>query len=143
VQPVHRCNRPIMTTYSVNLRSYPATIDFKMFKFNTLSLGFWRASCDQSFSVKVQIVFPETYNYGRKSSCSKQIRKGGLRPILLKNSVFGEIGEIFARTAQLAFSGEGFGQIGFLSLMCQLTAPHGRSHLTFRYCGFFPKNYDI
>jgi hypothetical protein len=64
-------------------------------------------------------------------------------PILLKNSVFGEIGEIFARTAQLAFSGEGFGQIGFLSLMCQLTAPHGRSHLTFRYCGFFPKNYDI
>jgi len=28
---------------------------------------------------------------------------GGREPILLKNSVFGEIGEIFARMAQLAF----------------------------------------
>jgi hypothetical protein len=65
------------------------------------------------------------------------------RPILLKNSVFGKIGEIFVRTAPPTFRSEGFGQIGLLPLMWQLTAPHRRSHLTFRYRGFFPKNHNI
>ena len=61
-------------------------------------------------------------------------------PILLKNSIFGKI---FPRTAQLTFRGEGFGQIGLLPLICQLTAPQGRSNLTFQYRGFFPKKYGI
>jgi len=62
---------------------------------------------------------------------------------MLKNSVFGEIGEIFVRTARPNFQDEGFGQIGLLPLMWQLTVPNGKSNLTFRYHGFFPKNYDI
>jgi hypothetical protein len=66
-----------------------------------------------------------------------------MQEILLENSVFGKIGEIFARTAQLTFRGEGFGQIGLLPLLCQLTAPQGRSNLTFQYRGFFPKKYRI
>ena len=64
-------------------------------------------------------------------------------PILLKNSVFGEIVEIFFRIGAPILQGEVFGQIGLLPLMWQLTAPHGKSHLTFRYHGFFPKNCDI
>jgi hypothetical protein len=68
---------------------------------------------------------------------------GSMEPILLKNSVFDEIGKFCVRTARLIFRGEGFGQIGLLLLMWQLTAPDGRSHLTFRYHGFFPKNCDI
>ena len=63
--------------------------------------------------------------------------------ILLKNSVFDEIGEFFARTARPTLRGQGFGQIGLLPIMWQLTAPHAKSHLTFRYHGFFPKNCDI
>lgn len=59
--------------------------------------------------------------------------------ILLKNSDFGKIDEILARTAQPTFRGEGFGQIGLLPLMCQFTTPHGISRLTFRYRGFFRK----
>lgn len=61
----------------------------------------------------------------------------------VENSVFGRIDEIFTRTTQPTFRGEGFGQICLLPLMWQLTAPHGKSHLTFTYHGVFPKNHDI
>jgi len=83
---------------------------------------------------------------------SRQISNRSLRqhaanateePILLKNSVFGEIGEFFARTVRPTIQSEGFGQNGLLPLMWQLTAPHGKSHLTFRYNGLFPKTCDI
>jgi hypothetical protein len=68
---------------------------------------------------------------------------GNTEPIVLKNSVFDEIGDFSIRTARPTFQGERFGQIGLLLRMGQLTAPHGKSHLTFRYRGFFPKNYNI
>jgi hypothetical protein len=45
-------------------------------------------------------------------------------PIVLKNSIFGEIGGIFRGTTQPAFLGEGFGLTGLPSLMCQLSVPH-------------------
>ena len=61
----------------------------------------------------------------------------------MKNSVFGKISEISLHTAQPTFRGEGVGQIDLLPFMCQLTASHGSSHLTFRYHDFFPKYYGI
>jgi hypothetical protein len=48
---------------------------------------------------------------------------GSKELILLKNSVFGKIREIYARTDRPTFCGEGFGPIGLLPLMCQLDAP--------------------
>ncbi|PYG33141.1 hypothetical protein [Pelagimonas varians] len=64
-------------------------------------------------------------------------------PILLKNFVFGEIDEFIVRTGQPTSWGEGVGQFRLLPLVCQLTAPHDISHLTFWHHGLSPKNRDI
>jgi len=80
---------------------------------------------------------------GSKYEPNPYTGKVDLGLIVLNNSVFDEIGEIFARTMQSTFLGEGFGQISLLLLMWQLTAPHGRSHLSFWHHGFVSKNCDI
>ena len=67
----------------------------------------------------------------------------GYEPIVLKNSVFGKIREIFAHTAQSALRYEGFGPIGLIPLIRELTASLGKSHLTFPYHGSFPKKHGI
>ena len=51
--------------------------------------------------------------------------------------------EISCRTGRLAFGGEGVGQIGLSSLMCQLSPPHERSNLTFWFDRHLPENCEI
>ena len=51
-------------------------------------------------------------------------------PIVLKIPIFDLMDDIFRRAGRLASSGDGFGQIGLLTLTCQLNAPHERPHLT-------------
>ena len=51
-----------------------------------------------------------------KASGDQQRRTRGW-PIVLKNSVFGKIDEVFVRARQPTFRSKGFGQIGLMSLM--------------------------
>ena len=63
--------------------------------------------------------------------------------IVLKNSVFGKIREFFAHTARSILRYEGFGPIGLMPLIRELTASLGKSYLTFPYHGSFPKKHGI